>query len=497
MVSPWLVAGALGGTLAVFVAVFFPRARSRLIAAVTLAPLVLVATAIAWTGRTDRSEGQELQDNPTVFGAGTVPGESHAAGAGPALGGAAPEAAAATGPTAEVVAGAAGKVPGITLGATPDGYTPSTLWNRMDGGAEHYTKQGLVRAALVTASLGATDFEVQVFDMGTADKAKALFEATERDAASRKLMLGDAAVTWSGGGELHGARFYARVVASSAEPTEVEAKTVEALLGALAASAGGQATAATEAASDAVNAPPTAASPTAEPEVLAPVVPPIVPEAAVPGPPAARLGAPAHFAEVYGLERVVEHGAPTARVLEAPLPSAIAAAALAQALRPAGAKVLERFGWATEDAAMLVRGASLWFATESGAEARALAAAGQAPTVDFPGLTAFDLAVDVEPLLVGWGGRSFLGPALVGHLDGPEELVVACPADVDVTWKALVKSLPGGRTHGGVFVGTDPLSGQVLARRAGAAILIASGFSDVERAREMLATAVSRLAPTP
>ncbi|MBT9560969.1 MAG: hypothetical protein IV100_33400 [Myxococcales bacterium] len=502
---------ALTSAITVYALIAFRQWRSRILALVTLLPLAAVAGTLVWTGRRDREEATDVDSKATFFGDGQhVAGQSHATGAGPV--GAAPvvggahgaEPAASGAALADTVIARVANVTGVTVLGAAERYTTATLWNRIDGGAELYTKNGLVRAAMVTAvsqevpAAGApTEFEVQVFEMTDDGRAEGLWSKVERDPSSPALEAGRRAVTWRGGGEVLVGAVYARVVVSSAEPSAADAALAQAILVALGRPTGA--------------APPSPA--VASPEALPDVSPAAAkPAAANPVPDAASssaspvlpaeatgqlvdFGAPAHFELVFGPVRVV---LTVEGVTVATFPSTSHAAAFLQATRPESATRVGPVGWSfSRESARspVVAGLAEKSALlAAGDNAEALLGAERARLGEgaLPALRAFASDAEVELRVGEWGGRAALGLVAVQRLPDGAELVVAVPRKLDAAWSALGAGLTEVSSGDGTLAGLDPFQGPLLAHRLAKMILIVAGRSDLALAKETLDAAAGR-----
>lgn len=521
----------LAGAILVYAFVAFRQWRSRILAIVALLPLAAVASSLVWTGKRDREEATDVDSKATIFGDGQhQAGQSHATGAGPVggvtagSGGAHGGASTALG-TASTAAGTEGAdaviarvatVAGVAVSVAPERYTTATLWNRIDGGAELYTKNGLVRAAMVTAvskevaaSGAPTEFEIQVFEMADDARADGLWGKVERDPSSPSFEAGRRAVTWRGGGEVLVGAVYARVVVSSAEPTEADAALAKAILIAVGQPAGGSASAS---APDGIHASPPEAPPAAPPEA-----PPAAPETPKAGPdpapavetvtapmaPSAEatgtlsdFGAPAHFDLVFGPVRVRRTAL---GVTVATFPSTLHAASFLQATRPDAATRVGTVGWSysRQDAPTPVMAslADKSALLASGPDAEALLGAERAKLGEgiLAALSAFPNDADVELRVGEWGARAALGLVAVQRLPDGGELVAAVPKKLDAAWSALAQGLTAASTGDVALTGTDPFQGPLIARRTATMILIVAGHAEASAATAALDAAVARV----
>lgn len=200
MSTIWIAVGA--GLVALLVVGLFGSRKARLIAAGTLTPLLLLGWVIYAAGQQDRPEADDLQSEPTLFGDGQLLGERLE----PLL-----------------------ALKGLTWPDRGHRYTPSTLWDRMDGGAEVYRELGMRAALFATAQVAGGDVEVQLFDMGAPEKAGAIYAKATNGQKHP-------AVLWEGGGEMRDGRLYARIVLSTASKAPEVLAAPKRLLEALGAS---------------------------------------------------------------------------------------------------------------------------------------------------------------------------------------------------------------------------------------------------------------------
>ncbi len=489
--SPATVVCALGGLCAFFVFVAFRQTRSRWLATAALSPLLAIAGAVAWMGTQDRAEASHAQAEATTFGDG-----SHEAGASHAAGAAAPTESPAAGASSldlGALLARATAAAGLALVQGPEPYTPSTLWNRIDGGAEQYTRRGLRRALFATLAAQAvagsesTEFEAQLFELRTPQDAAALWDATEREAAT-PLSAGDAAVTWEGGGEVRAGSLYARLVCSTGAAgtaAEAQIRNVLTALGALDGRSG---------------APP---EPPPSPAVAAPIAQPApaVAAPATPASPPVEGPAPVQSASVpgvfpqllvamYGVESVAAEPQDPGPRFRAR--SALEALAFCQATRPKDASALGRFGWRDPHAALVPQGRFVVAGPASQSDAL-LQLALASP---HPALLAFPETDDVRIALSGWAGNTALGATVVVHEPALQRFA-ASPADPGRALDALVRSLrpADGEAPEGLKVGTDPYVGYVAVARVGKVVVGAAGHGaadDVVAAARALA---ARLRP--
>ena len=366
-------------------------------------------------------------------------------------------------------------LPGLEWPDRGTKYTPRTLSSRINGAAELYTKHGLRASLFATAQVGEAgnkaDIEVQLFDMGTREHCAALYAAVTEGSQGRALNgVGDAALLWPGGGELRWGALYARVVLSAAEPTPAGNAAARAILGAL----GGESPAAPAA------APETGERPTAK-DI------------------ATQLGIGEHIVKHYGVERVEVSELEDRKVRKVWLRDGYAAAAFAQALRPADAEARRDLGFGSPQLAAVVRGPVTVLVSGEGAERGLEAAAAGLDAPALPGLQWLSGAPTVEVQVGGWSGKAFLGNTLVGRWPDEVEIFVAFPESPK---EALARLLEGLESKGapdaeGITQGPDPYHGDVLLSRRGGAIVGAAGFEERNAVTERLSAVLKRPEGTP
>lgn len=567
--------------------VLFRSARGRIIYLMCVLPLAGFAWVLLQAGANDKGESQDTDTQPTVFGDG-----KHELGASHAGTGAAPEADQHAKPQAHNVVGllkAAMTAPGFTWPDEGQTYTAATLWNRINGAAEHYKKHGLKQALFATAARGDTEAEVQIFALGSADNARGLWDATERDPKAAVLEgVGDAAVSYNGGAELRLGEFVVRVILSVAQTPEnadvatglitamaggapaASADTLEGqmarmravdgltwpdpgqryttaslwnringaaehykkhgLKGALFATArvgngdievqlfdmgstaGATAILADEAKlfegggemrtgrfylrivlSTLPDSPALEAGPRRLLEALGarlgdsaaePITAqPKAPKAKVVAPPTPEPAGPNIAPEVatrFGLEVVqaTEDGA--AQLFVVKCSNAFAA--------HAWAKTLER----SELSAAIVRGSKVVWALGPTATERAETAAKALKNPPLKGSQALKGA-GLDPRMEGWGGRAYLGPALVGTFPDDIEVFITWPQDPKDAFAQLKESFPGSAEYADYVSASDLYQGDVLFALAGDRIVGITGFEDRDAALKQLRDVLSRL----
>ncbi len=218
---------SLGILCAVGLIALFPTTKQRLIGAGLMVPLAALAFIIQSVGEQPREESTTAQSSPSSFSSEA----RDTAGPRPAaLSNQNSKQPAATHPDISVSLAGPKSLKHVVWPDPGVEYTSTTLWNRIDGGAEMYTKAGMRRAFFATARVANTDIEVQVFDFITKAKATIFFDSVSRAPDSVPFPAGDKAVRWKGGGELCRGRYYARLILSTAEPSPAAIETVENLL---------------------------------------------------------------------------------------------------------------------------------------------------------------------------------------------------------------------------------------------------------------------------
>ena len=353
-------------------------------------------------------------------------------------------------------------------------YTSRTLWDRINGAAELYRRHGVRGTLIATARVPPdADIEVQLFDLGSASNAAALYAETTRGVEGTTAAIGDAALLWPGGGEARRGAVYARIVLSTASQASAVLEAPKALLEAMLGA--GQPT--PPASRPDLPAPGLSATTTEPPgpttEPPAPTTEP-VPPATV----ADSLGVAAHVIDHYGIQAadVTTEGALTVRVVT--LRDPWAAAAWGRSLASG-----------SEGSTVLVRGAVVVWADGPGADVRAARATEGLEAPALPGHAALaKRASEVDIRLGGWNGVAALGPTLVGSVPEEIELVVASPRDPTAALAALVarlesRSKPDAR---GVIAGSDAYQGDLLAARAGGHIVVVVGYEDAAAGRKLL-----------
>ena len=235
----------------------FRTRRARLIAALSLLPLPIVAGVLLALGQ--RSHGESATTESTeskvgVFGAVEQTARKKAE-----------PAAKKSDASADLLGllAPAKALPGLTWPDAPEEYTPDTLWNRIDGGAEAYKQRGLKKAVFATARLGEAEIEVQLYDLGTSKNAEAQYADATAGGQSAKLEgVGDAAELWDGGGDLRRGSVFIHVMVTvptdAPDVTAAPARLLMALAG----------------------VPPTAERPPPTPATAEPAVRPATPEEA-------------------------------------------------------------------------------------------------------------------------------------------------------------------------------------------------------------------------
>lgn len=240
----WAFCGAVGLVVLLLLWTFKTR-RSRLIALGTLLPVVALGWVIWSAGQRPRPTAETIETDPSVFGEEThEAGASHATGAGHVNPAAvsAHTPAVAKGPSLAALLAALRRSPGLSWPDPGTRFTPSSLWNRINGAAEQFKKHGLSEALFATARSGEEDIEVQLFDFGSTAKARRHYDVATEGAKAQPLdVTAGVAITWSGGGEIVVDRFYAKLVVGAAKPSTSSVRAVETLLGTIAGLPGGSA----------------------------------------------------------------------------------------------------------------------------------------------------------------------------------------------------------------------------------------------------------------
>ena len=450
------------GLCLVAILTLFPGKKQRLIGLSLLVPLVAVAVSINEAGKRPRSESTETQNAPTSTHEATTPAPlpTHSKEA--------------NHPNISETLARPKSLPGIAWPDPGIEYTSQTLWNRIDGGAEAYSRAGMRRALFATARRDETDIEVQVFDFITVESAQKYFDSVERSPKSSPFDAGDAAVLWAGGGEVRRGRFYARVVLATADPTPKLTDAVRDILQTIAAPL-----------EKSLKVVPTANSVRAEPESSsAPVVSaaPDTPEKQSDNPDlATALDVGEHIINLYGLtsRELVQEATVEVEIITARDPWAAAAWASSEITDNTNG-----FDGKAGKLYVLARGNEVIRSPNLAAAERIATARSQEPLIGLDVLLKRTTSIEVQ--LGGWNGRRALGGVLIGTLDDDTDVFIAAPKALDAAWTDLLThyDTPDATEKKQVIV-KDEYQGDVLLTRNTSLILGIVAYADLASAKRL------------